>query len=167
MRRHLRGPILLIAILLVPSVRAADAPKAPTIDDLLNLKTIAGSQISPDGQSVAYGVSESDFEHDAFVTQIWIARAGDVLVFTTHDLRLKARNLRRDPRASVTVFALDDPYDTVDIRGTVELVPDPDRALSIELTRKYTGEDPPPDPPGSSRLIARLTPARITGMVAS
>jgi hypothetical protein len=28
------------------------------------------------------------------------------------------------------------------------------------------GEDPPPDPPGSSRLIARLTPARITGMVA-
>ena len=79
---------------------------------------------------------------------IWIARAGDVLVFTTHDLRLKARNLRRDPRASVTVFALDDPYDTVDIRGTVELVPDPDRALSIELTRKYTGEDPPPDPTG-------------------
>lgn len=97
---------------------------------------------------------------------IWVARAGDVLVFTTHDLRLKARNLRRDPRAAVTVFALDHPYDTVDIRGTVELVPDPERALSIELTRKYTGEDPPPDPPGSSRLIARLTPARITGMLA-
>src|SRR5215467_5639656 len=58
------------------STHAADAPKAPTIDDLLNLKTIGGSQISPDGQAVAYGVSEADFEHDAFVTQIWIARAG-------------------------------------------------------------------------------------------
>jgi dipeptidyl aminopeptidase/acylaminoacyl peptidase len=58
------------------STHAADGPKAPTIDDLLNLKTVAGSQISPDGQAVAYGVSEADFEHDAFVTQIWIARPG-------------------------------------------------------------------------------------------
>ena len=96
---------------------------------------------------------------------IWVARVDDVVVFTTHDLRLKARNLRRDPRASMTVFALDNPYDTVDIRGTVELVPDPQRTLSIALTRRYTGQDPPPDPPGSSRLIARLTPTRITGMI--
>jgi pyridoxine/pyridoxamine 5'-phosphate oxidase len=47
---------------------------------------------------------------------------------STHDQRRKARNLRRDPRASVTVFAADDPYRTVDIRGTVELVDDPDHA---------------------------------------
>jgi dipeptidyl aminopeptidase/acylaminoacyl peptidase len=58
------------------SFGAADPPKAPTIDDLLNLKTIAGNQISPDGQAVAYGVAEADFEHDAFVTNIWIARQG-------------------------------------------------------------------------------------------
>ena len=58
------------------SLTAADAPKAPTIDDLLKLKTIAGNQISPDGQAVAYGVTEADFEQDAFVTNIWIARQG-------------------------------------------------------------------------------------------
>ena len=58
------------------SFGAADPPKAPTIDDLLNLKTIVGNQISPDGQAVAYGVAEADFEHDAFVTNIWIAREG-------------------------------------------------------------------------------------------
>ena len=33
------------------------------------------SQISPDGKWVAYGVSEPDFEQDAFVTQIWIVPA--------------------------------------------------------------------------------------------
>jgi PPOX class probable F420-dependent enzyme len=93
---------------------------------------------------------------------IWAARDGDVLIFTTHDRRRKARNLRRDPRASVTVFAADDPYRSVDIRGTVELVDDPERRLSIELTRRYLGEDPPPDPPGSHRLIGRLTPERVT-----
>ena len=94
---------------------------------------------------------------------IWIARDGDVLIFTTHDQRRKARNLLRDPRASVTVFAADDPYRTADIRGTVELVDDPDRRLSVELTRRYLGQDPPPDPPGSHRLIGRLTPEHVTG----
>jgi PPOX class probable F420-dependent enzyme len=94
---------------------------------------------------------------------IWVARDGDVLVFTTHDRRRKSRNLRRDPRASVTVFAADDPYRSVDISGTVELVDDPDRSLSIELTRLYLDQDPPPDPPGSHRLIGRLTPERVTG----
>jgi PPOX class probable F420-dependent enzyme len=89
---------------------------------------------------------------------IWVARDGDELIFTTHDQRRKARNLRRDPRV-----AADDPYRTVDIRGTVELVDDPDRRLSIELTRRFLGQDPPPDPPGATRLIGRLTPLRIAG----
>jgi PPOX class probable F420-dependent enzyme len=70
---------------------------------------------------------------------IWAARDDDVLIFTTHDQRRKARNLRRDPRASVTVFDANDPYRTVDIGGTVELIDDPDRNLSIELTRRYLG----------------------------
>ena len=94
---------------------------------------------------------------------IWVARDGDVLIFTTHDQRRKARNLLRDPRASVTVFAADDPYRTADISGTVELVDDPDRRLSVELTRRYLGQEPPPDPPGSRRLIGRLTPEHVTG----
>jgi PPOX class probable F420-dependent enzyme len=94
---------------------------------------------------------------------IWVARDSDVLIFTTHDQRRKARNLRRDPRASVTIFAADDPYRTADIRGTVELVDDPDRRLSVELTRRYLGQDPPPDPPGSHRLIGRLTPEHVSG----
>jgi dipeptidyl aminopeptidase/acylaminoacyl peptidase len=69
--------ILLVALAFSSrSLTAADVPKAPTVDDLLNLKTIAGNQISPDGQAVAYGVAEADFEHDAFVTNIWIARQG-------------------------------------------------------------------------------------------
>jgi PPOX class probable F420-dependent enzyme len=97
---------------------------------------------------------------------IWIARDGDVLIFTTHDRRQKARNLRRDPRASVTVFAPDDPYQSIDVRGTVELVDDPDRRLSIELTRRYLDQDPPPDPAGSRRLIGRLTVEHVSGFAA-
>jgi PPOX class probable F420-dependent enzyme len=94
---------------------------------------------------------------------IWVGRDDDVVLFTTHSKRQKTRNLRRDPRASLTVFAADDPYQTANIHGTVELVPDPDRALSIELTHRYLGEEPPEDPPGSERFVGRLTPERVSG----
>jgi PPOX class probable F420-dependent enzyme len=94
---------------------------------------------------------------------IWAARDGDAVLFTTHTKRRKARNLQRDPRASLTIFAAADPYRTANISGTVELLADPDRALSVELTRRYLGEDPPQDPPGSQRLIGRLTPEHVGG----
>jgi hypothetical protein len=38
--------------------------------------------------------------------------------------------------------------------------------LSIELTRRFLGQDPPADPRGSRRLIGRLTPERVTGFSA-
>jgi dipeptidyl aminopeptidase/acylaminoacyl peptidase len=47
--------------------------RVPTIDDLLNLKTVGATQISPDGKRVAYTVTDADFKQDAFVTQIWLA----------------------------------------------------------------------------------------------
>jgi len=54
---------------------AADARRVPTIDDLLNIKSVGGTQISPDGKWVAYTVSYSDFKQDAFVTQIWLVES--------------------------------------------------------------------------------------------
>ncbi|HEY7137503.1 MAG TPA: PPOX class F420-dependent oxidoreductase, partial [Acidimicrobiia bacterium] len=48
---------------------------------------------------------------------IWVGRDDDVVLFTTHSKRQKTRNLRRDPRASLTVFAADDPYQTANIHG--------------------------------------------------
>jgi len=61
----------------VPRVEAkGTVPKIPTVDDLLHLKTVAGVQISPDGEWVAYGVTEADFDQDAFVTSVWLAPVG-------------------------------------------------------------------------------------------
>jgi dipeptidyl aminopeptidase/acylaminoacyl peptidase len=49
--------------------------RVPTVDDLLNLKSIGGAQISPDGTRVVYTQTEADFGQDAFVTQLWMADA--------------------------------------------------------------------------------------------
>src|SRR5205823_8348291 len=54
---------------------AADARRIPTLDDLLTIKSVGGTQISPDGKWVAYTVGYGDFKQDAFVTQIWLADA--------------------------------------------------------------------------------------------
>lgn len=50
--------------------------RVPTLDDLLTIKSVGGTQISPDGKSIAYTVGYGDFKQDAFITQIWLAQAG-------------------------------------------------------------------------------------------
>ncbi len=47
--------------------------RVPTVDDLLNVKSAGGVQISPDGARVAYIVSETDWKQDAYVDHLWIA----------------------------------------------------------------------------------------------
>src|SRR5258707_7657780 len=71
-----RFPALLSLLVLATVVAfAADARRVPTIDDLLNIKSVGGTQISPDGKWVAYTVGYSDFKQDAFATQIWLVES--------------------------------------------------------------------------------------------
>jgi PPOX class probable F420-dependent enzyme len=92
---------------------------------------------------------------------VWILREGDTVAFSTTAGRRKARNLARDPRISVSVFDTANPYHSVEIRGTAELAEDPGRSLPKALSRKYLGEDPPPEPDEVVRLIVRVTPDKV------
>ena len=57
---------------LIASAHALTAA-APTIDELIQLKSVSSPRISPDGTRVAYQVNTTDWKQDAFVSQIWIA----------------------------------------------------------------------------------------------
>jgi PPOX class probable F420-dependent enzyme len=92
---------------------------------------------------------------------VWILREGDTVAFSTTASRRKALNLARDPRISVTVFETGNPYHSVEIRGTAKMVEDPGKSLPKALSRKYLGEDPPPEPDELIRLIVRVTPEKI------
>ncbi|MFI9307347.1 PPOX class F420-dependent oxidoreductase [Streptomyces triculaminicus] len=94
---------------------------------------------------------------------VWIARDGDTVLFSTTAGRQKARNLTRDPRVSLTVYDTENPYHSVDIRGTVELIEDREKSLPRRLSRKYLGEDPPAESDDVLRLTVRVTPQRISG----
>lgn len=96
---------------------------------------------------------------------VWLAREGDRVVFSTTSDRRKARNLARDPRVSVTVFDVADPYTTVEIRGRAELTEDPERELPKRMAAKYGMAAPPPEPPGVVRLIVTITPEKTVTFI--
>jgi hypothetical protein len=72
---------------------------------------------------------------------------------------LEAR--RHNPNCSLgSVYELANPYNSVEVRGTAELIQDDSKKLSRELSRKYLGEDPPPESDDVVRLTVRVTPER-------
>lgn len=93
---------------------------------------------------------------------VWILRDGDAVEFSSLAGRRKVRNLAADPRISLTVYDTADPYHSVDIRGTAEILPDPAKTLPKLVTHKYLGHDALPEDPSLERVIVRVTPARVT-----
>ena len=61
-----------LILCLLGCLAVAQGARVPTIDDLLNLKSVGGAVISPDGKYVAYGLTDTDLDQDAFVTQLWV-----------------------------------------------------------------------------------------------
>src|SRR5262245_24455734 len=48
---------------------------APTVDQILSLKRAGAPEISPDGQLVAYTLRETNWDDNAYETEIWLADA--------------------------------------------------------------------------------------------
>jgi len=92
---------------------------------------------------------------------VWFRRDGDSVLFSITSDKQKARNLARDPRVAVTVFDLENPYDSVEIRGHAELVEDAGKELPKQLSHRYLDEDPPPEPDDVVRLVARVIPEKV------
>ena len=97
---------------------------------------------------------------------MWIGRDGHDLLFSTVEGRVKHRNMRRDPRVSVTVIDSSDPENYVELRGRVSMTPDVGRALDTQLSWKYDGRDPGSDRPGAVRVVVRMVVEKAAGHVA-
>ncbi|MER7764558.1 PPOX class F420-dependent oxidoreductase [Streptomyces sp. NPDC097619] len=102
---------------------------------------------------------------------VWIGRDGDDLLVSTAEGRLKERNMRRDPRVSVTVYDPADPLRYVEVRGTAAVSPDADRALAAALAERYEGPGAGQEyvdlPPEVVRVVVRITPTRVVGTAAA
>jgi PPOX class probable F420-dependent enzyme len=98
---------------------------------------------------------------------VWITRDGDDLLISTVVGRLKDRNLRRDPRASVSVYDRDDPYSYFEVRGKAKLTEEGGFKLINDLSLMYTGKDYTGDEGTDHvRVIVRITPEKVSGYAA-
>jgi PPOX class probable F420-dependent enzyme len=92
---------------------------------------------------------------------IFIKRDGDTVLFSTIKGRLKTRNMTRDPRVSLVVVDKNNAGRYVEIRGTVDIIDDPEKTLMYEMYDRYMGGATPPPEPDAHRLIVRITPDKL------
>jgi dipeptidyl aminopeptidase/acylaminoacyl peptidase len=79
----MRRFLTVAAALAVAPVLVAQSRVAPTVDQILSLKRAAAPEISPDGRFVAYTVRDTNWDDNAYETEIWIA---DVRAGTSYQL---------------------------------------------------------------------------------
>src|SRR5882762_6391160 len=64
----------IVVMLFIASVAAAQAKRAMTVDDVIDLAQVSAPRISPDGRHVLYTLSElGKWKDNKRVTSIWIA----------------------------------------------------------------------------------------------
>ncbi|HEX4525489.1 MAG TPA: PPOX class F420-dependent oxidoreductase [Gaiellaceae bacterium] len=89
---------------------------------------------------------------------VWVDTDGENVLVNTTNKRAKGRNLRANPRVSISVWDNEDPYRYFEVEGTVELVDEGANEHIHELSRRYEGKDfhTPVD-----RVIAKIKPERV------
>ena len=95
-------------------------------------------------------------------TQVmWVDADEQHLLLNTEVHRQKFRNVERDPRVTVTIWDMEDPYRFVEVRGeVVEKVKGQEAREHIdELSLKYRGK-PYQRQIQSERVVLRITPWR-------
>jgi PPOX class probable F420-dependent enzyme len=94
-------------------------------------------------------------------TLVWIETDGTYIYFNTAIHRLKARNLKRDPRVAIVVYDRSEPYrDVLAIKGRAELILEGANEHIDKLSRMYEGQ-PFTFRPAETRVIVKVTPERI------
>lgn len=92
---------------------------------------------------------------------VWYDFDGENVLVSHTKERQKFANVQRDPRVALSILDPDDPYRSLEIRGTVEIVDDPDKTLIRHLSQKYQGKDFTTDGPGDNRVIFKIRPERV------
>jgi PPOX class probable F420-dependent enzyme len=98
---------------------------------------------------------------DAASHVMWVDANDEQLLMNTEVHRAKFKAIQADPRVTVTVWQLDDPYTYAEVRGRVESTETGPAAREMidQLSRKYEGHDYT-SPIQSERVILRIAPER-------
>jgi PPOX class probable F420-dependent enzyme len=91
---------------------------------------------------------------------LWDAASGTVQI-SLNDTRQKMKNLHNDPKATLFILDPANPQRSLEIRGDVEIAPDPDYAFAAKEGEKYGVNPHTFDGPGDTRSVVTLRPVRV------
>ena len=96
-------------------------------------------------------------------TPVWVDSDGEHVVFNTAIGRVKERNMRRDPRVSMTVLPAENQQDGyLSVTGTADISEEGAEEHIHSLARKYLGAERYPWlRPDEQRVIVKIRPERI------
>lgn len=98
-----------------------------------------------------------------YVIPVWVHTDGEHVVVNTAEGRVWPKHLERDPRTTVTVMNLENPYEYVQITGRVaERTHEDGDEVIDSLAKKYMGVDEYPfRQPGERRVTIRIAPEKV------
>ncbi len=89
---------------------------------------------------------------------VWVDTDGENVVFNTTNSRAKGRNLRANPRVSISIWDSEDPYKYLEVEGEVSLDENGAGKHINDLSHKYEGID---FHTPTNRVIVRVKPDRV------
>ncbi len=100
---------------------------------------------------------------DVQVTPVWVDADNGNVIFNSARGRLKDKNVRRDPRVTLTLIDPDNPYRYLEVRGRVVDITEKGADQHIDkLAKKYLGVDKYPyRQPGEVRVLYRVKPKHV------
>jgi PPOX class probable F420-dependent enzyme len=100
------------------------------------------------------------------VTPVWVDYDGKHVRFNSAKGRIKDKNIRRDPRISITLQDPENPYRYLEIRGKVIEITEKGADAHIDsLAKKYLGKDVYPyRQPGEVRVTYVIEPNSFSSM---
>jgi len=100
---------------------------------------------------------------DVQVTPVWVDAENGNVIFNSARGRLKDKNVRRDPRVTLTLIDPDNPYRYLEVRGRVVDITEQGADQHIDkLAKKYLGVDKYPyAKPGEVRVLYRVKPEHV------
>jgi len=111
-------------------------------------------------------ISTHNADGSILSTVVWISLEEGELAVNSAEGRHWPTNLERDPRITALVYPDGNPYDYVEIQGTVTSTHQDADAHIDRLAKKYTGSDTfGGNQPGDVRVKYVITPTRVRHQV--
>src|SRR5262245_42928644 len=98
---------ILLAALVAAPMLGAQPTSAPSVDQILSLKRAGAPEISPDGQRVAYTVRDTNWDDNAYETEIWIAEVESGRTYALTNAKKSSQSPAWSPDGSRLAFVSD------------------------------------------------------------